>query len=153
MSGEDADLVSMGSFRVITEDSTKLFEHSSLTIKPYSRSSPEVVHNDIAAFRLFAPAPAVFPDLAGEKSLKHLLVALSCFGALWLGVQADEVSSEKGTSIGVTAMGDCQISGQILDQQGNIVRSLGPVGPVKPGTHQLEWNGLDDQVPNARRGI
>ena len=65
--GEDADLVSMGSFRVITEDSTKLFEHSSLTIKPYSRSSPEVVHNDIAAFRLFAPAPAVFPDLAGEK--------------------------------------------------------------------------------------
>jgi len=65
--GEDADLASMATFRVITQDSTKLFENGSLVFGANSRNQPEVVHNDIAAFRLFTPAPAVFPDLPGEK--------------------------------------------------------------------------------------
>ena len=42
-------------------------------------------------------------------------------------------------------MGDCQVSGQILDRQGNVIRSLGPIGPLKAGTYMLEWDGLDDQ--------
>ena len=64
--GEDADLVSTVSFRIITGESTKLLEPGSVTIAANSRSTPEVVHNDIAAFRLFAPAPVVFPGLAGD---------------------------------------------------------------------------------------
>ena len=65
--GEDADLASMATFRIITDDSNKLFDHGSLAIGPSSRRNPEVIHNDIAAFRLFKPAPAVFPDLTGER--------------------------------------------------------------------------------------
>ena len=65
--GDEADLVSTSSFRIITEDGKKLLDQGSLTIAPNSRNRPEVVHNDVAAFRLFAPAPAVFPNLAGEN--------------------------------------------------------------------------------------
>jgi hypothetical protein len=65
--GEDADLASMATFRIITDDSNKLFDQGSLGIGPISRRNPEVIHYDIAAFRIFKPAPAVFPDLAGEK--------------------------------------------------------------------------------------
>jgi hypothetical protein len=65
--GEDVDLVSMGSFRIITEDSSKLFDHGSLVLAASSRNQPEVIHNDIAAFRLFTPAPAAFPELAEGK--------------------------------------------------------------------------------------
>ena len=64
---EDADLVSAISFRVITDNSAKLLEHGSLAITANSRAYPEVIHSDIAAFRLFAPTPAVFPSLAGEQ--------------------------------------------------------------------------------------
>ena len=58
---------------------------------------------------------------------------------------ASEAGVGKSLSLEVRVASESQISGQILDQQGNIVRSLGLVGPVKPGTHQLQWDGLDDQ--------
>ncbi len=61
-----------------------------------------------------------------------------------MAAQANEAYSNNGPSVRVTAGGDSQISGQILDQQGNVVRSLKPAGPVKAGTHQLDWDGLDD---------
>ena len=64
---EDTDLVSKGTFRIITDDTTALFEQGSLAIGPNSRNFPDIVHTDIAAFRIFAPAPDVFPDLAGKK--------------------------------------------------------------------------------------
>jgi hypothetical protein len=64
--GEDADLVSACSFRIITEDSKKLFDPGSLVIGPSSRRHPEVIQDDVAAFRLFAPAPTVFPELPNE---------------------------------------------------------------------------------------
>lgn len=41
--------------------------HGSLVLAANSRNQPEVVYSDIAAFRLFTPAPVVFPDRAGEK--------------------------------------------------------------------------------------
>ncbi len=50
-----------------------------------------------------------------------------------------------GASFPVTVTSESQISGQILDQQGKVVRSLQLLGPVKAGTHQLQWDGLDDQ--------
>jgi hypothetical protein len=61
---EDVDIVSATSFRIITDQPGKLLEHGSLTIGANSRGYPEIIQNDIAAFRLFAPAPAVFPSLA-----------------------------------------------------------------------------------------
>lgn len=64
---EDTDLVSATSFRIITDNPAKLLEHGSLAIAANSRANPEVIHNDVAAFRLFAPTPAVFPSLAGEQ--------------------------------------------------------------------------------------
>jgi hypothetical protein len=64
---EDADLVSATSFRIITDQPSKLLQHDSLAIAAHSRNQPELIHNDVAAFRLFAPAPAVFPDLGGEQ--------------------------------------------------------------------------------------
>ena len=80
--------------------------------------------------------------------MKHPFAAVSCLGALWLAgakAEADEARPESGPSIQVTAMGDCQVSGQILDQQGNVIRSLGPNGTVKAGNYKMEWDGLDDQ--------
>ena len=41
--------------------------------------------------------------------------------------------------------GACQISGQILDRQGNVVRSLKPSGTKQAGTHTLAWDGLSDE--------
>ena len=64
---EDVDLVSSTSFRILTDQSSKLLQHESLAIAANSRSNPEVIHNDVAAFRLFAPAPATFPGLTGEQ--------------------------------------------------------------------------------------
>jgi hypothetical protein len=64
---EDVDLVSSTSFRILTDQSSKLLQHDSLAIAANSRSNPEVIHNDVAAFRLFAPAPAVFPGLTAEQ--------------------------------------------------------------------------------------
>jgi hypothetical protein len=63
---EDTDLVSSTSFRIITDQSGKLLHNGSLAIGANSRANPEIIQNDIAAFRLFAPAPAVFPSLSGE---------------------------------------------------------------------------------------
>lgn len=65
--GEDTDLVSTATFRVLTDQATKLLEHGSLAIAANSRANPETIHNDVAAFRLFAPAPAIFPNLVGEQ--------------------------------------------------------------------------------------
>lgn len=64
---EDVDLVSSTSFRILTDQSSKLLQHESLAIAANSRSNPELIHNDVAAFRLFAPAPAIFPGLTGEQ--------------------------------------------------------------------------------------
>jgi hypothetical protein len=64
---EDVDLVSSGSFRILTDQSSKLLQHDSLAVAANSRSNPELIHNDVAAFRLFAPAPAIFPSLTGEQ--------------------------------------------------------------------------------------
>ncbi len=64
---EDTDLVSKATFRIITDDTAALFEQGSLAIRPNSRSFPDVVRTDLAAFRIFAPAPTVFPNLAGAN--------------------------------------------------------------------------------------
>ena len=64
---DDSDLVSSASFRIITAESSKLLEHGRLTIGANSRENPTTAQADVAAFRLFAPAPPVFPNLAGEK--------------------------------------------------------------------------------------
>jgi hypothetical protein len=63
----NTDLISATSFRIITDNPAKLLEHGSLAIAANSRANPEVIHNDVAAFRLFAPTPAVFPSVAGEQ--------------------------------------------------------------------------------------
>jgi hypothetical protein len=62
---EDVDLLSTASFRIITDQPGKLLESGSVAIGANSRANPEIIQNDIAAFRLFAPTPAIFPSLAG----------------------------------------------------------------------------------------
>ena len=64
---EDTDLASKVTFRIITDDAKALLEQGSIAIGPNSRNFPDIVHTDIAAFRIFAPAPDVFPDLEGKK--------------------------------------------------------------------------------------
>jgi hypothetical protein len=64
---EDADLVSATSFRIITDQSSKLLQEGPLAIAAHSRNQPELIHNDVAAFRLFAPTPAIFPGLTTEQ--------------------------------------------------------------------------------------
>jgi hypothetical protein len=64
---EEVDLVSSTSFRILTDQASKLLQHESLAIAANSRGNPEMIHDDVAAFRLFAPAPAVFPGLTGEE--------------------------------------------------------------------------------------
>ena len=64
---EDTDLVSATSFRIITDNPAKLLEHGSLAVAANSRANPDTIHNDVAAFRLFAPTPTVFPSLGGEQ--------------------------------------------------------------------------------------
>ena len=60
---EDVDLVSAASFRIITDQAAKLLEQGSLAIGANSRANPDFIHNDVAAFRIFSPTPAVFPGL------------------------------------------------------------------------------------------
>lgn len=63
---EDTDLVSKGEF-VITVDSEKSLKNGDFSIGADSRSSPERAIVDIAAFRVFRPAPAIFPDISGKE--------------------------------------------------------------------------------------
>ena len=63
----DEDLVSQGSFSVISEDPEKALQNGSIVIGAHSRSSPAKVILDLAAFRIFKPAPAVFPDISGKQ--------------------------------------------------------------------------------------
>ena len=64
---EDVDLVSQGTFRVITEDAEKVLQKGTISIGADSRSSPTKAILDLAAFRIFKPAPAVFPDSSGGE--------------------------------------------------------------------------------------
>jgi hypothetical protein len=64
---EDEDLVSQGTFSVITKDSEKALRNGSFSIGAHSRSSPAKVILDLAAFRIFKPAPAIFPDILGKS--------------------------------------------------------------------------------------
>jgi hypothetical protein len=66
-SKEDEDLVSQGSFSVISEDPEKTLKNSSFSIGAHSRSSPAKVILDLAAFRIFKPSPAIFPDISGKQ--------------------------------------------------------------------------------------
>jgi FlgD Ig-like domain len=74
---------------------------------------------------------------------------------LWLtgiNLRAKEVGRESGPSFEVAIESDCQISGEIVDQQGNLVRSLRPLGPLQAGTHKLAWDGLTDKGVAAPAG-
>ena len=63
---EDEDLVSQVSFSVIDADPEKTLQSGSFSIGANSRSSPAKVILDLAAFRIFKPAPAIFPDISGK---------------------------------------------------------------------------------------
>ena len=64
---EDVDLVSQASFSVITEDGDKTLQKRTISIGADSGSSPAKAILDLAAFRIFKPAPAVFPDSSGGQ--------------------------------------------------------------------------------------
>lgn len=66
-SKEDEDLVSKASFKLISEDPDKTLQSSSFPIGANSRSGPAKVILDLAAFRIFRPAPAIFPDISGKN--------------------------------------------------------------------------------------
>jgi hypothetical protein len=61
------DLVSQVSFSVITQDPETLLEGGSFSIGAMSRTSPAKTFLDIAAFRIFIPSPAIFPDISGKE--------------------------------------------------------------------------------------
>lgn len=64
---EDVDLVSQTKFSVITEDGDKVLQRGTISIGADSRSSPSKAILDLAEFRIFRPAPAVFPDSSGKE--------------------------------------------------------------------------------------
>jgi hypothetical protein len=64
---EDTDLVSKGEFSVVTDDSEKSLKNGDFSLGVDSRSSPERAILDLAAFRIFRPAPAIFPDISGKE--------------------------------------------------------------------------------------
>ena len=64
---EETDLVSTAEFRVITDDSEKSLKGGEFSIQADSRSGPERAILDLAAFRIFRPAPAIFPDISGGE--------------------------------------------------------------------------------------
>ncbi|HEY5707174.1 MAG TPA: hypothetical protein VIS96_16560 [Terrimicrobiaceae bacterium] len=64
---EDTDLVSKAEFSLISTDSAKSLKDGDFAIGAESRSSPERVVLDLAAVRIFKPAPAIFPDISGKE--------------------------------------------------------------------------------------
>ena len=64
---EDIDLVSKGSFSVITDDAEKTLRKSEFSIGAGARTSQPKAIIDLAAFRIFKPAPAIFPDISGKE--------------------------------------------------------------------------------------
>ena len=64
---EDTDLVSKGEFSVVTDESDKSLKKGEFNIGADSRSGPERAILDLAAFRIFRPAPAIFPDISGNE--------------------------------------------------------------------------------------
>jgi hypothetical protein len=64
---QDEDLVSQGSFSVITDNADKVLYDGAISIGANSRTSPTRAILDLAAFRIFQPAPAVFPDVSGKE--------------------------------------------------------------------------------------
>jgi hypothetical protein len=63
----DTDLVSKADFSIITDNSEKSLKNGDFTVGAESRSSPEKAIVDLAAFRIFRPAPTTFPDISGEE--------------------------------------------------------------------------------------
>jgi hypothetical protein len=61
------DLVAQATFKVITENQEMSLEKGSISFGAHSRSSPSKVILDLAAFRIFKPAPEIFPDIAGQQ--------------------------------------------------------------------------------------
>jgi hypothetical protein len=64
---EDTDLISKAEFSFIDTDSEKSLKRGEFTIGGDSRSSPERSILDLAAFRIFKPAPTIFPDISGKE--------------------------------------------------------------------------------------
>jgi hypothetical protein len=64
---QDEDLVSQATFSVITEDSETSLHNGSFSIGTISRTDPAKAILDLAAFRIFVPAPAIFPDISGKE--------------------------------------------------------------------------------------
>ena len=64
---EDTDLVAQATFRVMSENPEKSLSADAIRLQPNSRSSPQKVTLDLAAFRIYKPAPPVFLDLAGKE--------------------------------------------------------------------------------------
>jgi hypothetical protein len=64
---EETDLVSQADFSIITDNLEKSLEKAGFSIGADSRSSPEKAVLDLAAFRIFKPAPEIFPDLSGQE--------------------------------------------------------------------------------------
>jgi len=64
---EDTDLVSKGEFSIVTAESKKSLKNDDFTIRAESRSAPERAIVDLAAFRIFRPAPTIFPDISGKE--------------------------------------------------------------------------------------
>ena len=65
---QDEDMVSQTSFTALTEDPEKVLHGGSFSIGAISRTSPAKVILDLAAFRIFKPAPAIFPDVSVPES-------------------------------------------------------------------------------------
>lgn len=66
---QDEDLVSQTSFSLITDDAEKTLHSGSFSIGAISRGSPAKAMLDLAAFRIFKPAPAVFPDISDTEKV------------------------------------------------------------------------------------
>jgi hypothetical protein len=64
---EDTDLVSKAEFSMSIVGSAKSLKKGEFTIGGRSRSSPERAVFDLAAFRIFKPAPKIFSDITGKE--------------------------------------------------------------------------------------
>ena len=88
--------------------------------------------------------PRIAIQLAHETLSALKVRLLSCLCVVTWCIGQGTLEATPARSLDVTTGGDCQISSQIFDLQGKLVRSLRPFGPVSAGTHKLQWDGLDD---------
>ena len=63
---DESALVCKAAFRVLSENPGKCLAEDTIRLFPHSRVPPLRVSFDLAAFRIFKPAPKVIPDLAGK---------------------------------------------------------------------------------------